>query len=167
MPSLSLRERNDTIDPLSPFLFLFVADGPSALLRNGAETGAFEPVKFCRGAPGISHLFADDTLLFFKANHAQASYVKGVIASYAHATGQRINPQKCSIQFGESCPGAVQQEVRQVLEIVETEFESKYLGLPTPDGRMHKGKFQNLQERLTQRILIWGDYISGGERGVH
>ena len=39
-------------------------------------------------------------------------------------------------------------------------FEEKYLGLPTPGGRMSKGKFQNLQARLTKRIITWGDTLS-------
>lgn len=45
------------------------------------------------------------------------------------------------------------------MQIQGQEFEAKYLGLPTPEGRMHKGKFQNLQERLTKRILLWGDTL--------
>ena len=36
-------------------------------------------------------------------------------------------------------------------------FEDKYLGLPTPDGRMSKGKFQNLQAKLLKRLMQWGD----------
>lgn len=54
-------------DLLSLFLFLFVADGLSALMRNGADSGAFEPVKICTRALGVSHLlFADDTMLFLR-----------------------------------------------------------------------------------------------------
>ena len=64
-------------DPLSPFLFLFMADGLSELLKQGVRTNAIEPVKVCRGAPGVSHLLsADDTLLFFKATQQQAEAVK-------------------------------------------------------------------------------------------
>ena len=63
-------------DPLSPFLFLFVADGLSELLKQGVRTNGRDPLKICRGAPGVSHLlFADDTLLFFKANQQQAEAV--------------------------------------------------------------------------------------------
>ena len=52
-------------DPLSPFLFLFVADGLSTLLKSKVEVGDISPVKICRGAPGISHLlFADDTICY-------------------------------------------------------------------------------------------------------
>jgi hypothetical protein len=61
-PTRGLRQGN----LLSPFLFLFVADGLSELLREEVEAGGISPLKVCRNAPGISHLlFADDTLLFF------------------------------------------------------------------------------------------------------
>jgi hypothetical protein len=60
-PSRGLRQR----DPLSPFLFLFVPDGLSALLQKEVENTGISPLKVCHNAPGISHLlFADDTLLF-------------------------------------------------------------------------------------------------------
>ena len=57
-------------DPLSPFLFLFVADRLSAILRSKVLSGDIVPVKVCRRSPGIFHLlFADDTLLCFVASH--------------------------------------------------------------------------------------------------
>lgn len=52
-------------DPLSPYLFLLVADGLSVLLNQYKQLGLVEGVKVCRRAPCISHLlFADDSLLF-------------------------------------------------------------------------------------------------------
>jgi hypothetical protein len=87
-PSRGLRQG----DPLSPFLFLFVADGLSALLQSEISSGGISPIKICRRALGVSHLlFADDTLLFFKASSDQADRVKTVIDTYASATGQLIN----------------------------------------------------------------------------
>ena len=66
-------------DPLSPFLFLFVADGLSALLKDGESKGDYTLLKIFRRAPGVSHLlFADDTLLFFKAKEEQALKVQEV-----------------------------------------------------------------------------------------
>ena len=145
-------------DPLSPFLFLFVTDVLSELLNQGVRSRAIEPMKICRAAPGVSHLLvADDTLLFFKANQQQAEGVKSIINVYENATGQLINPLKCSILFGPACSNEAQEVVRSVLEVKKDEFEPKYLGLPTPDGRMHRGTFQNLQVRLMKRICIWGD----------
>jgi hypothetical protein len=61
IPSRGLRQG----DPLSPYLFLFVADGLSKILQYEVERGALHELKICRNAPSISHLlFTDDTLLF-------------------------------------------------------------------------------------------------------
>jgi hypothetical protein len=143
-------------DPLSPFLFLFVADGLPALLQREVSQKTIEPVKICRRAPGISHLlFADDSLLFFKANQAQAIKVKEVLEMYASSTGQLINPSKCSIYFGESCPMQHRTAVKAVLGITQELFEMKYLGLPTPKGRMNRGKFESLQVKLAKCLVEW------------
>lgn len=66
-----------------------------------------------------------------------------MLASYESATGQLLNANKCSILFGSACPTNVQDEVRAILGVVNVNFEERYLGLPTPNGRMTKGKFQN------------------------
>lgn len=147
-------------DPLSPFLFLFVADGLSALLKHEVELQGITPIKVCRQAPGISHLlFADDTLLFFLANGEEAERVKHALDVYATGTGQLINPSKCSILFSASCPAENQVIVRDVLQVEQQAFESKYLGLPTPDGRMHKGRFLSLQDKLSSLLIDWGDSL--------
>ena len=136
-------------DPLSHFLFLFVADDLSTLLQQEVTNNSIEPIKVCRRAPGISlPLFADGSLLFFKAQVDQSQRIIGVLEQYAAGTGQLINPDKCSIIFGESCPQMVRADVRRVLQVTQETFETKYLGLPTPEGRMSRGKFESLQARL-------------------
>jgi hypothetical protein len=105
-------------------------------------------------APGISHLlFADDSLFFFKADPIQASRVREVLQMYSQGTGQLINPSKCSIYFGPVCDDDMKVQVMDTLQIVEQHFETKYLGLPTPEGRMTKGKFQSLQGKLAKRFM--------------
>jgi len=125
-------------DPLSPFLFLFVADGLSTLLQKKVQDRSLQELKVCRGAPGISHLlFADDTLLFFKANVEQASLAKQALDLFAQCTGQLINPAKCSIMFNEHGDTMEQDQVKHILEVQLSSFETKYLGLPAP-FRSHK-----------------------------
>jgi hypothetical protein len=105
-----------------------VADGLSSLLKQGVDTNAIQPVKVCRRAPGVSHLlFADDTVLFFKASQQQAARVNDIIDAYATATGQLINRAKCSIFFGSICPDLIQHEMKQLLQVQAGEFEEKYL----------------------------------------
>jgi hypothetical protein len=40
---------------------------------------------------------------------------------------------------GRSCPDATVNVVKDILQVETPAFESKYLGLPTPEGRMHAG----------------------------
>ena len=52
-------------DPLSPYLFLFVAEALSLLSQDVCAKGTLQDFKVNRHAPGISHLlFADDFLMF-------------------------------------------------------------------------------------------------------
>jgi hypothetical protein len=53
----------------------------------------------------------------------------------------------------------VQEGIRATLQVEQQCFEVKYLGLPTPDGRMNKGKFMNLQSRLSKLLMEWGDTL--------
>ena len=70
-------------DPLSPYLFLLVADGLSRLIKREAEAAILKELKICRNAPGMSHLlFADDNLLFFEGSTQQARVVKNILDTY-------------------------------------------------------------------------------------
>lgn len=62
----------------------------------------------------------------------------------------------------------VQQGIKNVLEIQTSTFESKYLGLPTPEGRIKEGKFQPNMERFTKRCSDWSDkFMSFAAKEVH
>jgi hypothetical protein len=72
------------------------------------EQQSITPIKICPRAPGVSHLlFADDTLLFFKATVQEAEQVKEIVEVYGRATGQLINHGKCSTMFSRGCPDAL------------------------------------------------------------
>jgi hypothetical protein len=92
-------------DPLSPYLFLFVADGLSCLIRKEIEDGALHELHICRHALGISHLlFADDSLLFFEGSVDQALVIKSILDRYEHNTCQLVSLGKGSIMYGNHCP---------------------------------------------------------------
>ena len=104
--------------------------------------------------------------MFFRATREEATQVGDALAIYERTTGQFINPAKCSILFGTCCGDNDKQEVVHTLQVQTVGFDDKYLGLPTPSGRMSKGKFQNLQEQLTKRILQWGEAASQGGKEI-
>jgi hypothetical protein len=147
-------------DPLSPYLFLFVAESLTLVINNAMQSNKLQEFKICRSSPGISHLmFADDCLLFFRPNPEQASVIKEVLAVFEKGSGQLLSVNKCSILFSENCPDLNQQLVRQILEVSRDTFEDKYLGYPTPEGRMNKGKFQPSKERLSKKLNNWAEKL--------
>jgi len=82
-------------DPLSPYLFIICAEWLSYLIRKAEASGDIHGVKICTNAPIVSHLlFADDCFLFFRAEPAEATIMKNILAIYEKASGQAINFQK-------------------------------------------------------------------------
>jgi len=79
-------------DPLSPYLFLLCAEGFSALLSQAEGDGRLKGVKVCQRAPSVSHLlFADDSLILFRANGGDAQHLQGILAAIlfiARASGR-------------------------------------------------------------------------------
>src|SRR5688572_28006467 len=64
-PSTGIRQG----DPISPYLFLLAAEGLSCLLKARNQSSVLNGIKVAPSAPVVSHsLFADDSLLFFRAN---------------------------------------------------------------------------------------------------
>jgi hypothetical protein len=56
--------------------------------------------------------------------------------------GDIISPGKCSMLVREGSDDARIQQVRAILGLERVDFEEKYLGLPTPKGRLKRGIFQ-------------------------
>lgn len=165
MPTRGLRQG----DRLNPYLFLFVAEGLSRIMQKQVDEGNIMPVKVARGSPGISNLlFADDSLLFFRASIDQTKAVKEARETFQRATGQLLSANKCSLLFSKKCPSDLQSGIRDVLETVSSTSESKYLGLPTPEGRMKDENFRPIIERFMKRCNNWsGRHMSYAAKEVH
>lgn len=150
----SLRQR----DQLSPYLFLFVADGLARILDKESHEGRITPLKIAHGTPGISNLlFADDSLLFFIASRDQAKVVRDSLDIFQRCPGQLSSNNKRLLLFSDCCSEQVQQEIKLVQGVRTSTFESKYLGLPTPVGRMKDEQFQPIMERFTNRCFDWSE----------
>ena len=78
-PSRGLRQG----DPLSPFLFILCAEGLSTLLREAESKKEIHGVKIGKKVEPISHLFfADDSLLFIKANNEEVEKILDIFSIY-------------------------------------------------------------------------------------
>jgi hypothetical protein len=87
-------------DPLSPYLFIICAEVLSARLIKANEDGRLMGVPTSKRGPRISYLFfADDSLLFCRANQSQWCAMMDILQLYKGASGQKMNANKTSIFF--------------------------------------------------------------------
>lgn len=113
-------------------------------------------------------LFADDSLLFFKASKEEAQAVKNVLHDFQINTGQLLSESKCSLLLSEACPSEVAADIKETLGVTTSSFENKYLGVPTPEGRMKDENFQPIMERVGKRCNDWSEkYMSFAAKEVH
>ena len=87
-------------DSLSLYLFLLCAEGFSAFIHDATRTKQLNGTSIYRGAPKITHLFfANDSLLFCRANGDECNKLKEILGIYEFASGQKINTDKSFIFF--------------------------------------------------------------------
>jgi hypothetical protein len=96
LPGRGLRQG----DPLSPYLFILITEGLTALIKQSVARGDIHGVQICRGAPVVSHLlFADDCFLFCRSTIEESNHLMGVLKTYEEASGQEINLSKSEVFF--------------------------------------------------------------------
>lgn len=84
VPSCGIRHG----DPLSPYFFIVCAEALSTLLQQAERVGELSGVPISRGAIRISHLlFADNSLVFCRANLREWGRIHELLSLYESASG--------------------------------------------------------------------------------
>lgn len=144
-------------DPISPYLFLLCGEGLSCMLKNYDGGWIDRGIRAGLRSPWVSHLlFADDCLVFMKADSRSATRLNEILQAYSHGSGQSANKQKSSVFFSPNCGASTRRVVQNILQIQREAMTEKYLGLPTAAGR------------ITERILntLWSQLDQGYKDGV-
>nr|XP_025639110.1 uncharacterized protein LOC112734118 [Arachis hypogaea] len=143
-------------DPMSPYLFVIYMERLSCLIARQVEVGRWKPMTVSRGGPIISHLlFANDLILFYKAKKSQVLHVLDTMATFCRASGMKVNFEKsraiCSINVS-------RQHKDLFTGISSIRFANslgKYLGVPLKHGRVTKADFNDVVDKLTNRLASW------------
>ncbi|XP_027152078.1 uncharacterized protein LOC113752144 [Coffea eugenioides] len=143
-------------DPLSPYLFLICSEGLSSLLRKAEESSRIQGLKISRQGPELTHLFfADDSLIFCKADKQQATEIMNILKTYEAASGQMVNLDKSAVFFSRNMFSDQREEVRQALGGMNEAKQGKYLGLPMVISRTKDQIFGFVRENIKRRLQNW------------
>ncbi|GAV82196.1 hypothetical protein CFOL_v3_25648, partial [Cephalotus follicularis] len=99
-------------------------------------------------------LFANDILLFTKADIPTLELVKDVLLNFAEVSGMKPNLDKCQIFFGNVDSG-VRRRACNLLHIPEGSLPVIYLGLPLLASKMSSMDCKVLLDKLTSRTSSW------------
>lgn len=147
--------------PLSPFLYLIVAEGFSRMMERAVKKGNFSPLKVGRDRVEISHLqYADDTIIFGEAKMENIGLLKCVLRCFKLYSGLKVN-------FHKSCLIGVGVEVceswAKVLNCNLGSIPFVYLGLPIGAKSNDKQIWSKVIEKLEGRLANWeNNFLSFG-----
>lgn len=93
-------------------------------------------------------LFADDGILFCKANIEENKNIKSLRERYEKVSGQYINKKKTSQTFSKNVSAETQSQILELWGLTEAHEYSRYLGLPPVVGRARTQAFSRIKSRV-------------------
>ncbi|KAL5566610.1 hypothetical protein UlMin_029774 [Ulmus minor] len=152
-------------DPLSPFLFILVADILGRMMDKAVSIGEVKGFKVGKEEVVVSHLqFADDTLFLLDPDQSNIQKVHTILNFFSMCSGLKINMNKSSL----AGIHMEDEEVMALAAVVGCEKGSwpmKYLGLPL-GGNPNSTEFWNpVVEKVGKRLDGWKkSFLSKGGR---
>eukprot|EP00253_Pinus_taeda_P029650 PITA_29650 len=142
--------------PLSPLLFLLVAEGLSQLIHKARREGKVKGIEVATNL-FISHLlFVDDIFIFTNTEHIEIKELKSILDLFLKATGMQINHRKSQLIM----TGLVVQERGRLHSVLPfqpsmLELPFKYLGFWLKPNDYKKEDWNWLIAKIESRISHW------------
>jgi hypothetical protein len=150
-PSRGIRQG----DPLSPFLFIIMAEGLSRTIHAALENNLLTGLPLHGISPPISHSqFVDDTLLMGSPTAREANSLKEILQTFSDASGLECNKDKSQIFFFNT-PPPIQHHISEILGFNRSSLPSKYLGIPLIDNALRNSSWENLLSSFSKRLSSW------------
>lgn len=99
--------------------------------------------------------FADDALLFAKANSRTCVAIKSILDDYYRILGQLVNFHKSSFQCSSNVALQDCLEFKRILGMDHTLSLGKYFGYPVITERVSKETFGDIVDKAQKQLLKW------------
>ncbi|KAL2225760.1 UNVERIFIED_CONTAM: hypothetical protein Sindi_3051800 [Sesamum indicum] len=142
-------------DPLSPYLFVLVMEVLHlGLLQLIEQDSQFSFHWKCEPAKVFQMGFADDLLLFCRADLNSLGTLKRGLDQFAEWSGLRLNVQKSHVIISRSAQ-AWKDQILTIMGFQEGQLPMRYLGLPLLSSRLSIPDCQPLLLKIDARINGW------------
>ena len=132
-----------------------MVEGPSHLIAAQANRGKIRGLKVHDGSiPQTHQQFIHDTTPMGHPLVQEAQSFKNNLDLFAKALGLVVNQNKSQVFFVNT-PPTTQRNILRILGFSKGDFPSKYLRIPLGLGRMQKESWQELLDRMKQKISSW------------
>jgi hypothetical protein len=154
-------------DPLSPILFILVADMLALLIERAKKLGFLDGLVTHLVEDALSILqYADDTILFLEDDPVKAKGMKLVLSAFEKLSGLKINFHKSEI----FCFGETKNKTEEYVRLFgckEEDFPFRYLGIPMSPKRLSNKDWRMVEERFQKKLSSWkGKLLTSGGRLV-
>ena len=135
-------------DPLSPFLFIIVAEGLGRYIKNEAQESRIRDLGIWGNDLAITHQqFVDDIMLFCQVSLREARGIKEIMNTFMEASGSQINNQK-SCTFFSNTQGNVKTYLARIMGFSIGNLPTKYLGMPLSENSLKLSCWQQILQKL-------------------
>ena len=143
-------------DPLSPYLFILCMELLGFLIEDMCANNLWNPLKASNFGPAFSHLFfADDLVLFAKADRKNCQSVRDVLETFCNLLGQKVNLSKSKVLFSANVDLDSRETFSNLLGISATHNLGKYLGFPIKFGNSSTHDFDYILDKVQAKLQGW------------
>ncbi|XP_022720186.1 uncharacterized protein LOC111278011 [Durio zibethinus] len=125
----------------------------SSLLQKCRNERLLNGLQESKSGPKVTHLFfANDSILFAKANANESEIIRYVLSRYEESSGHCINFPKSALVFNANTKDRSKEEIKEVLGIGAITNLEKYLSLPSMVGREQRKAFREVKDRMHNQL---------------
>ena len=141
-------------DPMSPFLF---AIGMEYLTRHLQQLQNLPDFNFhpkCEKLALTHLMFADDLLMFSRADTLSVEMLFAAFNNFSRASGLEANLDKSNIYIG-GVSAATKAAILDAVHIPEGQFPFRYLGVPLSTKKLVYNQCRTLIDKVVARAKSW------------